>query len=142
MPEMREWTLTLGVKPPVAFVGELIAHQDGVSGISLWQSLVSKGRWHALSIFKTREGRYVVYICFRTRVTGELDNREVFDVDAPAHLAAVFAQYQQVAFPMIAQRMVGDMASRQRATVELIARFQTQVSGLLASLPGGAVTLR
>jgi hypothetical protein len=140
--DLREWTLTRGVQPPVVFVGELIAHHDGVSGISLWQSLVSKGRWHAISVFKTREGRFVVYICFRTRITGEVDNREIFDVDAAAHLAAVFAQYQQIAFPVIARRIVGDQRSRQRDTGDLVARFQAQVASLLAGLPEGASKLR
>ena len=138
MAEMREWTLTRGVQPPVVFTGSLMAHQDGVSGISLWQSLISSGRWHDLSLFRTREGRLVVYICYRTRITGELDNREVFTVDAPSELAAVFAQYQQVAFPVIAARMMGDARSRQQALGSLIARFQAQVASLLAALPESA----
>jgi hypothetical protein len=138
MSDYREWTLSRGVQPPVSFVGELLLHSDGVAGISLWQSLASKGRWHALSVFRTREGRLLVYIAFRTRVTGELDNREVFTCEQPAELPALFAQYQQVAFPVIAQRMVGDPAKRQREAVELLARFQRQVAELLRSLPSTA----
>ncbi len=141
MAESRQWTLTRGVQAPVVFTGELLFHHDGIGGISLWQSLVSRGRWHACSVFRSREGRLVVYLCYRTRVAGELDNREVFIIDRLEELPPLFAQYQQVAFPVIASRMGGDERQRQREVMDLLARFQTQVAKLLAALPGGARTL-
>ena len=139
--QMKEWTLDRGLQQPLSFTGELVAHQDGTSQRSLWQSLVGGGRWHSLSIFRTREGRWVIYITFRTRVKGELDNREAFWCDQPADLPAVFAQYQQVAFPVIAARMIGDPAVRQRNAVELMGRYQRQVAYLLAAIPAATVKI-
>ncbi len=138
MAEAREWTLMRGVQAPVVFTGELLYHHDGVGGISLWQSLASRGRWHALSVFRSREGRLVVYLCYRTRMAGEIDNREVFMVDRVDELPALFSQYQQVAFPVIASRMPLDALRRQREVMDLLARFQAQVAKLLSALPGGA----
>jgi hypothetical protein len=141
MAEMKEWTLSRGIEPPVVFVGELLHHHDGVGQTSLWQSLAGGGRWHALSIFRTREGRYVVYLTFRSRVKGELDNREVFWCDHATGLPAVFAQYQQVAFPVIAQRMQGAPDRCQRDAVDLLARYQRQVAAALAAVPAAMVKI-
>src|SRR5579862_155413 len=138
MAESRQWTLMRGVQAPVVFTGELLYHHDGIGGISLWQSLASRGRWHALSVFRSREGRLVVYLCYRTRMAGEIDNREVFQVDRVEELPALLSQYQQVAFPVIASRMPGDPRRRQREVMDLLARFQAQVARLLSALPGAA----
>jgi len=142
MSEQKEWTLDRGLQPPVAFTGELVAHQDGIGGRSLWQSLTGGGRWHSLSLFRTREGRWVVYITFRSKVKGELGNREVFWCDQASDLPAIFSQYQQVAFPVLAARMLGDPGARQRHAVELMARYQQQVAQLLATIPAATVKLR
>ncbi|MBA3697453.1 MAG: hypothetical protein H0W78_01110 [Planctomycetes bacterium] len=141
MAEMKEWTLDRGLQPPVSFTGGLVAHQDGVGGRSLWQSLTGGGRWHSLSVFRTREGRWVVYFTFRSKVKGELGNREVFWCDHASDLPAIFSQYQEVAFPVLASRMLGDPASRQRHAVELMARYQRQVAQLLAAIPAATIKL-
>jgi hypothetical protein len=141
MGEMKEWTLDRGLQPPVSFVGELISHQDGVGGRSLWQSLTGGGRWHSLSVFRTREGRWVTYITFRSKVKGELGNREVFWCDQASDLPAIFSQYQEVAFPVLAARMLGDATAKQRHTIELIARYQRQVAQILAAIPAATVKL-
>lgn len=141
MGQMKEWTLDRGLQQPISFTGELIIYLDGTGQRSLWQSLVGGGRWHSLSVFRTREGRWVVYITFRTRVQGELDNREAFWCDQPAHLPAVFAQYQQVAFPVLAARMVGNPASSQRNAIELMARYQRQVAQILSAIPAAMVKI-
>ena len=141
MGQMKEWTLDRGLQQPLSFIGELIIYLDGTGQRSLWQSLVGGGRWHSLSVFRTREGRWVVYITFRTRVQGELDNREAFWCDQPADLPAVFSQYQQVAFPVLAARMVGDPASSQRNAIELMARYQRQVAQILSAIPAAKVKI-
>ena len=141
MSESKEWTLSRGVQQPVTFTGELLLHADGISGISLWQSLASKGRWHSLSLFRTREGRYLLYVVFRSRVHGELDNREVFTCADLGELPPLLVQYQQVAFPIIARRMQGDPRKRQRDSVELLARFQRQVADLFTALPSAATRI-
>lgn len=141
MAELREWTLSRGIEPPVVFVGEMLHHHDGIGQTSLWQSLTSGGRWHAVSIFRTREGRFVVYLTFRSRVKGELDNREVFWSDQANGLSAVFARYQQVAFPVIAQRMQGSPEKCQRDAVDLLARYQRQVEAALAAVPAAVVKI-
>ncbi len=142
MSELKEWTLSRGTQQPVTFTGELVLHADGISGISLWQSFASKGRWHSLTLFRTGEGRYLLYVVFRTRVHGELDNREVFTCAELGELPALLTQYQQVAFPIIAQRMVGDPVRRQREAVDLLARFQRQAAELLRALPSTAARIR
>jgi hypothetical protein len=141
MGEFKEWTLDRGLQPPVSFNGELLSHQDGSGQTSLWQSLVGGGRWHSLSVFRTREGRYVIYITFRTRVKGELDNREVFWCDHAGDLAAVFSQYQQVAIPVLAARMTGAPDKIQREAVDLIARYQRQAAAILAAIPASTLKL-
>ncbi len=141
MGQIKEWTLDRGLQQPISFTGELIIYLDGTGQRSLWQSLVGGGRWHSLSVFRTREGRWVVYITFRTRVQGELDNREAFWCDQPANLPAVFAQYQQVAFPVLAARMVGNPASSQRNAIELMARYQRQVAQILSAIPAAMVKI-
>lgn len=141
MAEMKEWTLDRGLQPPVTFIGELAAYQDGTGGRSLWQSLVGGGRWHSLSVFRTQEGRWVVYITYRTNVKGELGNREVFWCDQPADLPAIFAQYQQVAFPVLASRMTGDPEAVKRYAVELMSRYQRQVAMILAMIPAATVKI-
>jgi hypothetical protein len=141
MGEMKEWTLDRGLQPPVTFTGELVAHQDGIGGRSLWQSLTGGGRWHSLSVFRTREGRWVVYFTFRSKVKGELGNREVFWCDQATDLPAIFAQYQEVAFPVLAARMLGDQTAKQRHGVELMARYQQQVAKLLAAIPAATIKL-
>jgi hypothetical protein len=141
MGDMKEWTLDRGLQPPLAFTGELVAHEDGIGSRSLWQSLTGGGRWHSLSIFRTGEGRWVAYITFRSRVKGELDNREAFWCDQPGELATVLAQYQQVAFPVLAARMLGDPASAQRNAIELMARYQRQAARVLARVPGATLKL-
>ena len=142
MGEMKEWTLDRGLQPPVAFIGELVAHQDGVGGRSLWQSLTGGGRWHSLSVFRTREGRWVTYITFRSKVKGELGNREVFWCDKAADLPTIFAQYQQVAFPVIASRMLGDPVTVQKVAVDLMARYQQQAAKLLTMIPQVTLKIR
>ena len=139
--QMKEWTLDRGLQQPLSFTGELITYLDGIGQRSLWQSLVGGGRWHSLSVFRTREGRWVVYITFRTRVQGELDNREAFWCDQSADLPTVFAQYQQIAFPVIAARMVGAPDSRQRNAMELMSRYQRQVAQLLSAIPAATVKI-
>jgi hypothetical protein len=141
MAEMKEWTLDRGLQPPVTFVGELVAYQDGTSGRSLWQSLVGGGRWHSISVFRTKEGRWVAYLTYRTNVKGELGNREVFWCDQPADLSAIFAQYQEVVFPVLASRMTGDPVAAKRYAVELISRYQSQVARILAAIPSATVKL-
>lgn len=141
MAEMKEWTLDRGLQPPVTFIGVLAAHQDGTGGRSLWQSLVGGGRWHSLSVFRTQEGRWVVYITYRTNVKGELGNREVFWCDHPSDLPAIFAQYQQVAFPVLASRMTGDPEAVKRYAVELMSRYQRQVATILAAIPAATVKI-
>jgi hypothetical protein len=135
MTNLREWTLDRGMQPPVVFIGELLTCNDGVTGTSLWNSLVGGGRWHVLSIFRTQEGRFVVYICFKTRVKGELENREVFWCDSPGDLPTVFSQYQEVAMPVLAARMLVVPKNKQRAGLDLIARYQRQVAVVLSKIP-------
>ena len=142
MAQMKEWTLDRGLQPPVSFTGELIAHQDGTGGRSLWQSLTGGGRWHSLSVFRTREGRWVVYFSFLSKVKGEIGNREVFWCDQAGDLPAIFSQYQEVAFPVLASRMLGDAATKQRHAMELMARYQRQVAQILATIPAATVKLR
>ena len=141
MAEMKEWTLDRGLQQPLSFTGELVGHEDGTSQRSLWQSLVGGGRWHSLSLFRTRDGRWVAYITFRSRVKGELDNREAFWCDQPGDLPSVFAQYQHVAFPVLAARMVGDPEAAKRTAIELMARYQRQVARLLARIPAATVKI-
>jgi hypothetical protein len=142
MAEMKDWTLDRGLQPPVTFTGELLAYQEGIGGRSLWQSLTGGGRWHSLSVFRTREGRWVVYFSFCSKVKGELGNREVFWCDQASDLPAIFSQYQEVAFPVLAARMTGDPAAKQRHAMELLARYQQQVAKLLATIPATTVKLR
>jgi hypothetical protein len=135
MTEWREWTLNCGMLPPVTFIGELLISNDGVSGTSLWNSLVGGGRWHVISIFRTQEGRYVVYISYRSKVKGELENREVFWCDQPSELPTVLSQYQEVAMPVLAERLLIAPDKRQRAAMDILSRYQRQVSAVLAGLP-------
>lgn len=138
---MKEWTLDRGLQSPVTFTGELMAHLDGTSGRSLWQSLIGGGRWHNLSVFRSREGRWIAYITFKSNVKGELGNREVFWCDQATDLPTIFAQYQQVAFPVLAQRMIGEQVTVQKATVDLMARYQQQVAYLLKMVPAATVKI-
>ena len=54
---------------------------------------------------------------------------------------AIFAQYQAIAFPVLASRMLGDQAAKQRHAVELMARYQQQVANVLAAIPAVTVKL-
>jgi hypothetical protein len=141
MGEIKEWTLDRGLQPPVSFAGELVAHLDGVGGRSLWQSLIGGGRWHNLSVFRTREGRWIAYITFTSNVKGEIGNREVFWCDQATDLPTIFSQYQQVAFPVLAARMTGDPATVQKAAVDLMARYQQQAAKLMTMIPQAALKL-
>jgi hypothetical protein len=135
MTDWREWTLDRGMLPPVTFIGELMVCNDGVIATSLWNSLVGGGRWHVISVFRTYEGRYVVYFSYRTKVKGELENREVFWCDNASDIPTVFSQYQEVAMPVIAERLLIAPEKRQRAALDILARYQRQVAAVLAVIP-------
>jgi hypothetical protein len=136
MTDWREWTLDRGMQPPVSFIGEFLVCNDGIGGTSLWNSLVGGGRWHAISVFRTQEGRHVVYICYRSKVKGELENREVFWCDNACDIPTVLNQYQEVAMPVIAERLLIAPDKRQRAALDILARYQRQVAVVLAGIPG------
>ena len=136
MADWREWTLDRGMQPPVTFIGEFITSHDGVSGTSLWNSLVGGGRWHVLSIFRTQEGRHVVYISYRSKVKGELENREVFWCDNASDVPTVLNQSQEVAMPVIAERLLIAPDKRQRAALDILSRYQRQVATILSAIPG------
>jgi hypothetical protein len=139
--DWREWTLDRGVQAPVVFIGQLMACHDGIGATSLWNSLVGGGRWHVLSVFLTPENRYVVYIVYRTKAKGELDNREVFWCDHAPDIAHIFSQYQSVALPIIAERMLLPPDKKSRAALDVTARFQRQVATVLAAIPAASVKL-
>ncbi len=142
MTDWREWTLDRGMQSPVVFIGELLVSNDGVTGTSLWNSLIGGGRWHVLSVFRTQEKKIVIYICYKSKVKGEFENREVFWCDHASDLPAIFNQYQEVAMPVIASRILVEPEQRQRAALDIAARYQRQVAVVLQAIPEAKISLQ
>lgn len=63
------YTLRRTGQAPLRFQGELLAEADGE-----YESGRDFNRWHELTVYRTRGGKYVLRIAYRSAHQGELDN--------------------------------------------------------------------
>jgi GNAT superfamily N-acetyltransferase len=134
MTEIRQWTLLRENADPAVFTGRLIAHSDGLTTLSVLDSVFSRGRYHSLSVFEDQSGGLVLYIIFRSRHAQELNHSEVFRIAALAEVPAACSGYQQVAFPLLAQRLRVPAHRRTGIAMALLKHYQRQVLDLQRQL--------
>lgn len=75
---MTSYTLARTGDAPLTFEGEHLA------GISIERiSGRNRNRWHEIDLYRTRAGRYVLTIAYRTLWQGEHDTRRAIPCDTP-----------------------------------------------------------
>lgn len=124
------YTLPRSGQAMLRFQGVLVAESDGER-----QTGRGQNRWHELAVYRTAAGQHVVRIAYRTRYQGELDHDTAEVCATPDAVAAALTRYpveQHVrGFPP------GEVYQERQAKLltDMRARYDAQVSGILAELP-------
>ena len=128
--EAKTITLDRTGQAPLRFEGELLAESDGRIAAGR-----DHNRWHAIRIFRTAGGAYVVAVGYRTQWRGELDHDWVEAREAPADLADALRYYDPeghvLGYPP------GEQYAEKQAWLraDLRTRYEHQVSAILGSHP-------
>lgn len=77
--------------PPLAFTGEVVAKENSrIDG-----SGHLEGRWHEATLYRAQDGRYVLYVEYKTR-WNELPNEVAFVAQTPAEVSKTLLDYNAV----------------------------------------------
>jgi hypothetical protein len=134
---MDEITLPRTGKAPLVFTGELVPGAD-VRGHSV--NGRDANRWFDLAVYRTKSGRYVLSIDYKTCWQGELGHEFAEVLDDPAALKDELREYE-LGIPEIVQGYPpGDAYADKQARLlaDVRRRFQAQVSELLGADPAFA----
>ena len=134
---MEEIRLPRSGLAPLVFTGGLI---EGADVRGQRQGGRDQNRWFELAVYRTKGGKYVLSIDYKTCWQGELDHEYAEVLDDPASLTAALRDYE-VGIPDLVQGFPPGAAyadKQARLLQDLTRRFQAQVSELLGADPAFA----
>ena len=128
---MKTITLERTGNRPLQFEGEEIAHSD-----TQWSHGKDASRWHELTLYREKNGRYFLHIVYKTRWKGELENHTVEECGDGERLAE-YLQYEYDPTGFLVGYPHGQQFEEKQARLvrDITARYQHAVSELLADLP-------
>lgn len=131
--EPKEYTLADSGNRPVKFTGELLTEATSEAPAGYLTQ-----RWHEASVYRTRSGKLVCQVRYRSTWRGEVNRDSVGVFESDDELAEFLEEYEPMddvrGFPP------GDKYATQQAALRdaIDAGWDTIVSKVLGVLPGAA----
>ncbi|TAL13915.1 hypothetical protein EPN95_04480 [Patescibacteria group bacterium] len=128
---MGKYNLKRSCDAPVAFEGEILAEAGGK-----WQAGRELNRWHDITAYRTRGGRYILQIGYRTLWQGEEGHDFIFSSATLKTLVEELVAYDPTGH--VAGFPPGDQfhEKQTRLLAGVKTQYDARVAALLAAIPG------
>jgi len=123
---LEEFTIERTGQAPLTFVGTILTESSGARVQDQEQN-----RWHDIAIYRTKAGRYVVFVEYRSTWKAEIGRCEVAIFDNPKDVVRGLQNYDCTSYVAGFPPLEAYRERQERLLKDIQSRFEDQVSEVL-----------